>query len=59
MCAVHDGRCSPLVMCSVVSGNRIHDTYINGNIYLCSFHVMYKSQFRNGDEQFCGAWNSL
>ncbi len=26
MCAVHDGRCSPWVMCSVVSGNRIHDT---------------------------------
>ncbi len=25
MCAVHDGRCSPWVMCSVVSGNRIHD----------------------------------
>ncbi len=28
MCAVHDGRCSPWVMCSVVSGNRIHDSYI-------------------------------
>ncbi len=27
MCAVHDGRCSPWVMCSVVSGNRIHDSY--------------------------------
>ncbi len=38
MCAVHDGRCSPWVMCSVVSGNRIHNTYsglfcfINSNI---------------------------
>ncbi len=29
MCAVHDGRCSPWVMCSVVSGNRIHDRYTN------------------------------
>ncbi len=27
MCAVHDGGCSPWVMCSVVSGNRIHDNY--------------------------------
>ncbi len=27
MCAVHDGRCSPWVMCSVVSGNQIHDNY--------------------------------
>ncbi len=26
MCAVHDGRCSPWVMCSEVSGNQIHDT---------------------------------
>ncbi len=26
MCAVHDGRCSPWVMCSVVSDNQIHDS---------------------------------
>ncbi len=25
VCAVHDGRCSPWVMCSEVSGNQIHD----------------------------------
>ncbi len=24
--AVHDGRCSPWVMCSLVSGNQIHDS---------------------------------
>ncbi len=29
MCAVHDGRCSPWVMCSVVSGNRIHDNNVH------------------------------
>ncbi len=28
MSAVHDGRCSPWVMCSRVSGNQIHDTYV-------------------------------
>ncbi len=28
MSAVHDGRCSPWVMCSRVSGNQIHDNVI-------------------------------
>ncbi len=34
MSAVHDGRCSPWVMCScsVVSGNQIHDSLTHKNL---------------------------